>query len=85
MNLGLGLIVFSIIGGVFLWCGKPVGVVLVRIQLSIILILNLIGVVLLANRQQSDRVIVVLFQSAVPAAWLAYLSVSKRVKATYHE
>jgi len=85
MNLGLGLIVFSVISGVFLWCGKPVGVVLVRIQLSIILILNLIGVMLLANQQQSERVVVVLFQSAVPVAWLAYLSVSKRVKATYHE
>jgi hypothetical protein len=84
MYLGLGLIVFSIVSGIFLWCGKQVGVVLVRTFLIIILALNLIGILMLVNQQQSERVVVVLFQSAVPVAWLVYLSASRRVKATYY-
>ncbi len=84
MYLGLGLIVFSIVSGVLLWCRKPVGVVLVRTLLIIILVLNLIGIMMLVNQQQMEKVIVVLFQSAVSVAWVVYLSVSKRVKATYY-
>lgn len=84
MYLGLGLIVFSIISGILLWCGKQVAVVLVRTLLIIILVLNLIGILMLLDQQQPERVTVVLFQSAVPIAWLVYLSVSRRVKATYY-
>ena len=83
MWLVLGVIAFSITSGVFLWRGNPVGVVLVRTLLIIILVLHLVAVMTLISRQQSDGVVVILFQSAVPVAWLVYLSVSKRVKATY--
>ena len=85
MYFGLGLIVFSIVSGILLWCGKQVGVVLVRTYLIIVLVLNLIVILTLVNQQRSDRVVLVLFQSAVPVAWLVYLSASKRVKATFHE
>lgn len=84
MYLGLGLIVFSIISGIFLWCGKQVGVVLVRTLLIIILVLNVLGILMLVNRQHEERVIVVFFQSLIPVAWLVYLSASKRIKATYY-
>ena len=78
----LGLIAFAIVSGIFLWRVHPVGLVLVRTFLVIILALNLISIVT-AGQARPDLIPLTLFQSAIPAVWLIYLHVSKRVRATY--
>ncbi len=82
MYLVLGLIIFSIVSGVFLWRAHPTGVVLVRTLLIIILVLNVLGIVT-AGQARPDLIPLTLIQCAVPVAWLIYLNVSKRVKATF--
>lgn len=85
LYFGFGLIVYSIVSGIYLWRGLRVGVILVKTLLIIILSLNFIGMVIVIDNGFQDQAFAVLLNSAVPAIWLVYLFNSRRVRATYYE
>jgi hypothetical protein len=76
----LGLLIFSIVAGVFLWCRLPVGVILAKTYFCTTLAINFIA---LARSDSSQPVYPFLIYLAAPVAWTLYLFQSKRVKATY--
>ena len=84
MYFSLGLIVFSIVTGVFLWCRQPVGVLLAKTYFITVLVVHGLAIVSMVSRpEMSQEVFRILLNSPGHVAWLLYMFQSKRVRATY--
>jgi hypothetical protein len=83
--LALGLIVFSLVSGVFLWRGSSVGLVLTKTFLFVIIGLVSIGTISAVSNGRPNAVPLAAVQLAVPIAWLVYLFASRRVRDTYRD
>jgi TPR repeat protein len=80
----MGLMLFSIVAGMLLWCRKPVGVFLAKVYFITLLIVNALSVLsMVSHPEMSQGVFRVLLFSAAPVAWLLYLFKSQRVRVTY--